>query len=129
MVYEFCCFKLEVKINNKTEFCSKQIFYISFLCLEKWKPSKCSLNDLFKAVLVGINSSMREPTSQICGGAVLFDFDGLALTHIMQFTPSFAAMILEWVQVSLRICFVRIQYTYLFLLYCFFFVGNFITST
>jgi len=65
---------------------------------KKWKPAKCSLNDLFRSVLIAITSSMREPTTQICGGMIIFDFDGLALTHIMQFTPSFAAMILEWVQ-------------------------------
>lgn len=71
--------------------------------LEKWKPSKCSLEDIFRAVLVTILASMREPTTQICGGMVLFDFDGLALTHIMQFTPTFAAMILEWVQEALAL--------------------------
>lgn len=48
-------------------------------------------------------SSMREPTSQISGGMVIFDFDGLALTHVMQFTPSFAAMLLEWVQQTLAL--------------------------
>jgi len=65
---------------------------------KKWKPAKCSLNDLFRSVLIAITASMREPTTQICGGIIIFDFDGLALTHIMQFSPSFAAMILEWVQ-------------------------------
>jgi len=65
---------------------------------KKWKPAKCSLNDLFRSVLIAITASMREPTTQICGGIIIFDFDGLALTHIMQFTPTFAAMILEWVQ-------------------------------
>lgn len=66
---------------------------------EKWKPSKCSLNDLFRSVLIAITSAIREPTTQICGGMIIFDFEGLALNQIMQFTPSFAAMILEWVQV------------------------------
>lgn len=65
---------------------------------KKWKTSKVSLDDLFRAVLIAITSSMREPTTQICGGLIIFDFEGLSLNHIMQFTPSFAAMILEWVQ-------------------------------
>jgi len=63
-----------------------------------WKPSKCSLNDLFRSVLILITASMKEPTTQICGGIIIFDFDGLGLNHIMQFTPSFAKMILDWVQ-------------------------------
>lgn len=70
------------------------------LFTEKWKPSKCSLTDLFRAVQVAISASMLEPTTQICGGSVILDFDGLALSHIMQFTPNFAALVLTWVQVS-----------------------------
>lgn len=42
---------------------------------------------------------MLEPKTQICGGAVILDFSGLSLNHIMQFTPSFAALVLQWVQV------------------------------
>lgn len=66
---------------------------------EKWKPSKCSLNDLFRAIQVTIAASMLEPTTQICGGCVVMDFDGLSLSHIMQFTPSFASLVLQWIQV------------------------------
>lgn len=79
-----------------------------FFLAGKWKPSKCSLDDLFRAVQVTIIASMREPTTQICGGMVVFDFEGLALSHVMQFTPSFAAMLLEWVQV-----FFFLNYNYL----------------
>lgn len=69
---------------------------------EKWKPSKCSLADLYRAIQIAIQASMMEPKTQICGGIVIFDFDGLSLSHIMQFTPTFAAMILQWVQVSIH---------------------------
>lgn len=41
---------------------------------------------------------MLEPVTQANGVIVIFDFDGLSLTHVMQFTPSIAMMILEWVQ-------------------------------
>lgn len=87
------------------------------MVLEKWKPSKCSLNDLFRAIQVAIQASMMEPKTQICGGIVIFDFDGLSLNHVMQFTPSFAAMILSWVQdtLSLRLKAVHIvNNSYLF---------------
>lgn len=80
-------------------------FLYFFEILEKWKPSKCSLNDLFRAIQVAIAASMLEPTTQICGGCVILDFDGLSLSHIMQFTPSFAALVLTWIQVNKNICF------------------------
>lgn len=54
---------------------------------------------------------MREPTTQICGGMVIFDFDGLSLNHVMQFTPSFAAMLLEWVQ---DVLFLRLKAVHIF---------------
>lgn len=72
---------------------------------------------------------MREPTTQICGGIIIFDFDGLALTHIMQFTPSFAAMILEWVQVRfIEHTFVRSAIEIFYQIFGYFVGGTHITT-
>lgn len=40
---------------------------------------------------------MLEPATQINGVVTVLDMDGLSLRQIMSFTPSFAAMVLEWV--------------------------------
>lgn len=87
------------------------ILYVRSVLAETWKPSQCSLIDMFRGVQVGILGSMREPTTQICGGMVIFDFDGLSLNHVMQFTPSFAAMLLEWVQ---DVLFLRLKAVHIF---------------
>uniref|UniRef100_A0A1B0FLS6 CRAL-TRIO domain-containing protein n=1 Tax=Glossina morsitans morsitans TaxID=37546 RepID=A0A1B0FLS6_GLOMM len=65
---------------------------------KKWKPSQVPLIDLFRGVQVMIWGAMVEPLSQICGGLVIIDMEDLSMTQIMQFTPSFAAMLLDYVQ-------------------------------
>lgn len=72
---------------------------------ETWKPSKCPLDDLFRAVQIGLEAGMIEPMTQVNGCTVILDMDGLSLTHVMQFTPSWACMILDWIQncIALRV--------------------------
>ncbi|XP_002052557.2 alpha-tocopherol transfer protein-like [Drosophila novamexicana] len=65
---------------------------------KKWKPSKVPLPDLFRGIQLTVLGSMVEPFSQICGAVVIIDMEGLPLSHITQFTPSFAAMLLDYVQ-------------------------------
>lgn len=47
---------------------------------------------------MSLRAAMREPLTQINGVAVILDMKGLTFSHIINFTPSFAAIILEWIQ-------------------------------
>ncbi|CAB3230633.1 unnamed protein product [Arctia plantaginis] len=72
---------------------------------KKWKPSKCSLDEFFKGCVLFLEAAMLEPETQICGAVVIFDMEGLSMQHVLQFTPSFANRIVEWLQeaIPLRI--------------------------
>lgn len=43
---------------------------------------------------------MSEPRTQVNGVIVLMDMKGLSFSQVMQFTPSFAKMVVDWIQVS-----------------------------
>uniref|UniRef100_U5EUE2 Putative transporter n=1 Tax=Corethrella appendiculata TaxID=1370023 RepID=U5EUE2_9DIPT len=64
----------------------------------KWVPAKASLTDIFRAVQLLLEAAMNEPRTQLNGSIVVMDVDGLSLTHIAQLTPSFACLLLEWIQ-------------------------------
>ncbi|XP_018897662.1 alpha-tocopherol transfer protein isoform X2 [Bemisia tabaci] len=72
---------------------------------KKWKPKKCSLDEVFKGAVLFLEAAMMEPASQVAGAQVIFDMDGLTLQQTWQFTPPFAKRIVDWLQdsVPLRI--------------------------
>lgn len=72
---------------------------------KKWKPKKCSLDDVFKGIVLFLEAAMYEPTTQIAGAQVIFDMDGLTMQQAWQFTPAFAKRIVDWLQdsVALRV--------------------------
>ncbi|CAB3230631.1 unnamed protein product [Arctia plantaginis] len=65
---------------------------------ERWNPQDVPLTDVFRGIQMGLESAMVEPQTQICGIISIFDMKGLSFKHIMQFTPSYAKMVLEWIQ-------------------------------
>lgn len=60
-----------------------------------WKPSKVSLEDLFRATLIILEIGSLEPISQVVGGVGIFDFEGLTLNHCLQMSPSVAQKIIS----------------------------------
>ncbi|KAI8121802.1 Chromosome transmission fidelity protein 18 like protein [Lucilia cuprina] len=104
---EACCNVLPAKLQNVFEAEVLQLLPNRdqhgrrILVLEagkKWKPSKVPLVDLFRGIQLTVLGSMVEPLSQICGAIVIIDVEGLPMGHVMQFTPNFAAMLLDYVQ-------------------------------
>lgn len=56
---------------------------------------------------MGLEGAMKEPTTQVYGVIVIFDMKGLSLSQVMQFTPSYAKMVIEWIQVSFILILIR----------------------
>lgn len=67
---------------------------------KKWKHNKCSLDEIFKGCVLYLEAAFLEPSTQVAGGIVIFDMDGLTLQQTWQFTPPFAKRIVDLLQES-----------------------------
>ncbi|XP_023947337.1 alpha-tocopherol transfer protein-like [Bicyclus anynana] len=65
---------------------------------ERWNPRHVPLREVFRGVQLGLESAMVEPRTQVCGVSVILELKGLSFSQIMQFTPSFAKMVVDWIQ-------------------------------
>lgn len=66
----------------------------------RWKTSKHSIDDIFKATLVLLEMGTLEPIAQVMGGVGIFDLEGLQLNHVWQLTPSVAQKMISLMVVS-----------------------------
>lgn len=64
----------------------------------------CSLVEIFRGIELVIEAAILEPRTQVAGTVLLVDFIGLTANHVWQFTPNFAKLTLDWIQVSKSVC-------------------------
>ncbi|XP_069354735.1 uncharacterized protein [Maniola hyperantus] len=65
---------------------------------ERWNPRHVPLREVFRGVQLGLESAMVEPRTQVSGVSVILELKGLSFSQVMQFTPSFAKMVVDWIQ-------------------------------
>ncbi|KAL6433084.1 hypothetical protein ACFW04_006394 [Cataglyphis niger] len=95
--------------KEKTALCANLIYPLPFrakdgsriLIIEggkRWNPKEVSVNLFFKGLIMILNLALAEPKTEIAGGRIIIDVEGLSLTHVTYITPSFAKMLIEFIQ-------------------------------
>ncbi|GAB1862165.1 Alpha-tocopherol transfer protein-like [Camponotus japonicus] len=100
--------------KEKTCFCANLVYPLPFrakdgtriLLVEggkRWNPKEVPINDFFKGLVMCLYVALGEPKTQIAGACVIIDVEGLSLSHVTYITPSFAKMLVEFIQKCLPI--------------------------
>ncbi|KAF5274942.1 hypothetical protein FQR65_LT04283 [Abscondita terminalis] len=64
----------------------------------RWDPSKVPADEVFKMLYVLHEAAVLEPETQIRGGVVILDFEGLSTKQVMAFTPAVSMRLLSFIQ-------------------------------
>ncbi|XP_011150201.1 alpha-tocopherol transfer protein-like [Harpegnathos saltator] len=68
---------------------------------KRWKPKQISLDQIFIGLLLCTAAATMEPKTQVAGGHVIIDLEGLSLSQVSYFSPSFAKMVTDFIQTAL----------------------------
>ncbi|KAG0418861.1 hypothetical protein HPB47_004513, partial [Ixodes persulcatus] len=60
---------------------------ITIFKLGVWNPGVCSLNEFFRAVIVGAEYCLLDQRFQIAGVVAVVDLEGLSFSHLLHYTP------------------------------------------
>jgi len=90
----------DIFCNNIIEFLPLRMngSRVMIIDIANWDVDKVPVAMLCKAIIMSIEIAMIEPRTQVGGCHVILDVKGLTLRHVMQFTPSLAKMILDFIQ-------------------------------
>jgi len=72
-----------------------------------WDPSKVDIEDVFRATMIIQELGMLEEDSQILGARVLFDLQGITVSHAWHTTPTLAGKTLQLLEVQFACLFAR----------------------
>ncbi|KAJ8684226.1 hypothetical protein QAD02_020018 [Eretmocerus hayati] len=67
----------------------------------KWNPKKVTLNQIVRGSMAALELAMLEPKTQVSGVRIIIDMEGLSLSQVTYFTPSYASAIIEFIRTSL----------------------------
>ncbi|RZC39186.1 retinaldehyde-binding protein 1, partial [Asbolus verrucosus] len=66
--------------------------------MAKWNPKLVTLQDMFRGLMIAIEIAMIEPKTQVAGVHVIINVKGFSLTHVCQFSPFHAKLLLDYAQ-------------------------------